>query len=287
MSIKFIALLGALLLLSCSIAEAQFRQFKNRYNQRMYRHGEFSFSAGLALASYYGDLKDNPTDLWAKPSTQLGVQYRFNNHLHFRTEALWYRISGADSLNGIETGIHTRNLSFRADNFEWNVVALWQLFNKYARYNRPTLNPYIFAGVGLTTNNPKAHYNGEWYNLRPLQTEGVAYSSLVLVLPAGLGITYHISNNWDISAEYGYRITFNDYLDDVSTTHLGVDNISDPVRRALSDRRPEIGLQPFPAGGQRGNPSNNDWYLIAGLKITYSPGPANSKRYKRPKFRGR
>jgi opacity protein-like surface antigen len=288
MSIRTIALLGALLLLSCSIAEAQkFRQFKNRYNQRMYRHGQVSFTGGAALATYFGDLKDNPVDLWAKPSTQLGVQYRYNNHLHFRTEVLWYRISGADSQNDRETDIYTRNLSFRADNFEWNVQAMWQLFNKYARYNRPTLNPYAFIGVGLTTNNPKANLNGEWYNLRPLQTEGNVYSSVVFVLPAGLGLTYHLNSNWDISAEYGYRITFNDYLDDVSTTHLGVDNISDPVRRALSDRRPEIGLEPVPAGNQRGNPASKDWYLIAGLKVTYSPGISNQKRYKRAKFRGR
>jgi opacity protein-like surface antigen len=223
MSIRFIALLGALLLLSCSIAEAQqFRQFKNRYNQRMYRHGLVSYTAGTAIATYYGDLKDNPVDLWAKPSTQLGINYRFNNHLNFRTEVLWYRISGADSLNGVETGINTRNLSFRADNFEWNIIALWEVFNKYSRYNRPTLNPYVFAGAGLTTNNPKATLNGKWYNLRPLQTEGVEYSSIVFVLPAGFGFTYHINSNWDLSAEYGYRITFSDYLDDVSTSHLGV-----------------------------------------------------------------
>jgi opacity protein-like surface antigen len=288
MSIRFIALLGALLLLSCSIAEAQqFRQFKNRYNQRMYRHGLVSYTAGTAIATYYGDLKDNPVDLWAKPSTQLGINYRFNNHLNFRTEVLWYRISGADSLNGVETGINTRNLSFRADNFEWNIIALWEVFNKYSRYNRPTLNPYVFAGAGLTTNNPKATLNGKWYNLRPLQTEGVEYSSIVFVLPAGFGFTYHINSNWDLSAEYGYRITFSDYLDDVSTSHLGVENISDPIRRSFSDRRPEIGLEPFPAGGIRGNPANNDWYLIMGLKVIYSPGPANQKRYKRPKYRGR
>lgn len=251
----------------------------------MYRHGLVSYTAGAAISTYFGDLKDNPVDLWAKPSTQLGVQYRYNNHLHFRTEILWYRISGADSLNDIETDIYTRNLSFRADNFEWNVQAMWQLFNKYSRYNRPILNPYAFVGVGLTTNNPKAFYQGEWHALRPLQTENVSYSPIAFVLPAGLGVTYHVNNKWDISAEWGYRMTFFDYLDDVSTVHIGRDNISDPLKKALADRRPEAGYSPAAPGGKRGNPSRDDWYLITGLKLIYSPGPASQSRYKRAKFR--
>jgi opacity protein-like surface antigen len=290
MSIRTIALLGALLLLSCSVAEAQqFRQFKNRYNQRIYRHGLVSFTAGGAIATYFGDLKDNPVDLWAKPSTQLGVNYRYNNHLNFRTEVLWYRISGADSLNDVESDIYTRNLSFRADNFEWNVQAMWQLFNKYARYNRPTLNPYIFAGIGLTTNNPKALYNGEWYALRPIQTEEKEYSAVVVVLPAGIGVTYHLNANWDISAEYGYRITFNDYLDDVSTIYPDkpYDQLTD-LQQIFTDRRPEMGLEKRPPGyPYRGNSKNDDWYLITGLKLTYSPSPANQRQFKKPKYRSK
>ena len=283
---RIIALCIAFLLLSCAVAEAQrFRNFRKSYDQRMYRHGQVSFTGGVGISTYFGDLKANETDLWVKPSVQAGVQYRLNNHLHFRTELSWYRISGADSLNDIESDIVNRNLSFRADNFELNVVGLWQLFNKYARYNRPTLNPYLFAGLGLTTNNPKAYYKGEWVALRPLQTEGVNYSTVNFVIPAGLGLTYHATPSLDISFEYGYRITFTDYLDDVSTVHLGVENISDPLRQALSDRRPEIGLDPVPAGNIRGNSSNNDWYLLTGLKITYSPSAVGQKRYRRAKYR--
>lgn len=261
----------------------------------MYRHGQISYTAGAAMATYFGDLKDNPTDLWAKPSIQLGAQYRYNNHLYFRTEVLWYRISGADSLNGIETTIKERNLSFRADNFEWNVQVMYQLFNKYARYNRPTLNPYVFIGAGLTTNNPKAYYEGDatleegWYALRPIQTEERAYSPVAIVFPAGIGVTYHINSNWDVSAEYGYRVTFNDFLDDVSTFYPDKPHSElTPMQQVFTDRRPEIGLdRRRPGYPYRGNSKNDDWYLITGLKVTYSPGPDKVSRYKKPKYRGR
>ena len=288
MSIKYhILLANLLLMLVCVTAEAQnMSRFRKQYNERMFHYGEFSYNAGVGISSYFGDLKENALDLWAKPTTQLGIQYRLNKHLQLRGEVMWYRISGADSLNDMESGIYTRNLSFRADNFELSTVAIWQFFNKYARYNRPTLNPYVFAGLALTTNNPKARYQDDWHALRPLQTEGVAYSSVVFAVPLGLGLTYHAHSNWDVSAEYGYRITFSDYLDDVSTTHLGIENISDPLTRALADRGPELpGVKPRPAGSIRGNNGRHDWYLITGLKVTYTPGPAARNKYRRAKYR--
>ncbi|WP_081604483.1 DUF6089 family protein [Nafulsella turpanensis] len=285
---RIIAVCITFLLLSSAVAEAQtFRKFRNRYNQRMYRHGQVSFTAGAGLSTYFGDLKANETDLWAKPSIQLGLMYRYNNHLHFRSELTWYRISGADSLNDFENTIVDRNLSFRSDNFEWNVVALWQFYNKYSRYNRPTLNPYAFAGTGITTNNPKTRYEGEWVALQPLETEGVNYGRITLVIPAGLGLTYHASPKWDISAEFGYRITFTDYLDDASTNYRDPESFGeDELARELADRRDELGYTPrYTGSNYRGNPSNNDWYLITGLKVNYSPGAINNRRYRRSKYR--
>ena len=286
MSFKYVPILaGFFCLLSITGADAQIRQFKNEYQKRMYRYGTFSYTGGVAISSYFGDLKDNSLNLWAKPSTQLGVQYRVDKHLQLRSEIMWYRISGADSLNALESDIRTRNLSFRADNFEFNVVGIWQVFNKYARYDRKQWNPYGFAGLALTTNNPKARYQGEWYQLRPLQTEGESYSSIVFAIPLGVGLTYHVDNNWDISFEYGYRITFSDYLDDVSTFHLDPESIQDPLRLALSDRRPEIGLPRKEGGYIRGHTKADDWYLITGLKVTYTPGAAGRMKYRRPKYR--
>lgn len=271
---KYTAIFVAcLFFLIATQAQAQ-RTRKTNLPRSVYKyrnwHGAYSFIVGGGFCSYFGDLKDNRTDLWAKPSIQAGVQYRVNNRLHLRSELTWYRISGADSLNDPGTGIHNRNLSFRSDNLEVSAVALVHLFNKYSPV-RPPINAYLVGGVGFSTNNPRAYYQGGWYNLRPLQTEGVAYNNVVLVLPAGAGLAYHVNNNWDILLEYCYRFTFTDYLDDVSTSFVGVDHFEDPLARALSDRRPEMGLPPLPAGNIRGNSGVNDWYLIMSLKLVYTP----------------
>ncbi|WP_224999051.1 DUF6089 family protein [Cesiribacter sp. SM1] len=273
MKFSVIPVLIGILVSVSTIAEAQFRKGIDEpvsVYQRKNRHGTFFYSAGFGISSYFGDLKDDRKQLWAKPSTQLGLQYRVNDRLHFRTEISWYRISGADSLNDPNTGIYDRNLSFRADNFELNLVGLLHLFNKYS-IAKPPVNPYLIAGVGLTTNTPKANYNGEWHKLRPLKTEGTSYSAVMPVFPVGAGIAVHLNTNWDISLELGYRFTFTDYLDDVSTTYRGVENFEDPLARALSDRRPEMGLNPLPNGNRRGNSTDFDGYLITGIKVVYTP----------------
>ncbi|WP_017732617.1 DUF6089 family protein [Nafulsella turpanensis] len=282
MQYKRSTLLACLLLLCTTLAWGQELEITETpaYKPKN-RHGDISYSAGVGLSTYYGDLKANSIDIWGKPSIQLGALYRFNNHLHFRTELIWYRISGADSLNDEDTRIYGRNLSFRSDNIELNAVALYELYNRYSQ-NRPLLIPYGFIGLGLTTVSPEAFYEGKWYDLRPLMTEGEAYSPLTLVIPFGVGVSYVLDDQWDISFEYGYRYAFTDYLDDASGSYVGVENIEDPIRRALSDRRPEKGLAPAPAGFEdRGNGKSNDWYLITGLKVRYTPPLSN----KNPSFR--
>ncbi|AHM58659.1 hypothetical protein D770_01925 [Flammeovirgaceae bacterium 311] len=295
----------AFFLLISSFADAQIRRKRVRrtYQSRMQRIGEISYMGSAGISSYFGDLKQN-IDLWAKPSLGGGVQYRFSQNFSLRGELLWYRISGDDTYNDMEHPIYPRNLSFRSDNLEGSVVAVGYLYNKYARgRNKPSWNPYAFAGIGFTTNTPKAYYQDEWHSLRPLQTEDVAYSPVLLSLPFGIGVTYHdVFPQWDMSFEIGYRYTGSDYLDDVSTKYPDPAALDNPLARALSDRRDEFlqernipkeqavdrtypGPYEFYWGDRyRGNPGNKDWYMISAIKVVYSPGPAQRRRYRRAKF---
>ena len=63
----------------------------------------------------------------------------------------------------------------------------------------------------------------------------------------------------NFAVEGGFRYTFSDYLDDVSTQYIDNASISDPSAQALADRGPEIGLAVKPAGSKRGNPDVNDY----------------------------
>jgi hypothetical protein len=154
-------------------------------------------------------------------------------------------------------------------------------------YQRPRINFYGFIGIGLLYFNPKTEYQGEKIALQPLQTEGVKYSKFAPVIPYGLGGKVMLSPFLNIGIEAGYRKAFTDYLDDVSTVHLGVGvgAFDDPLAEALSDRRPELGIDPAAPGTQRGNPDKKDAYMLLTLKIEYYlPGDifgnSNKKLYK-------
>ncbi|HET9053344.1 MAG TPA: DUF6089 family protein [Cyclobacteriaceae bacterium] len=226
-------------------------------------------SIGTGVSSYYGDLKEEKRSIDPKPTVNVGMQYFFTPRLSVRAELTWFQLTGDDSK---AENIHrvNRNLSFTANNFELSATGAINLMPNGIRfYQRAVFNTYVFGGAGLLYSNPKAELNGEKHALQPLQTEGVAYSKFQPVLPYGFGMRVMINPFFNIAIEGSHRVTFTDYLDDVSTVHPDKTGWTDPVRIALSDRRGELGLSPYEAGARRGNPDNNDSYFLITLKLEY------------------
>ncbi len=242
-------------------------------------------SLGLGTATYYGELA-NPGDyLDAKPAVNIGMQYFLNNRISIRSDLTWFQIEGNDAKADDASRVR-RNLSFTSNNIELNAMGSINLAPHGQRYyQRPRLNFYATAGVGMLYSNPKAEYQGEKYALQPLQTEGVKYSKFNFVIPYGLGTRIMLNPFTNLVFEGIFRLTFTDYLDDVSTVHLGSAAFSDPIAAALSDRRPELGLPEVAPGTQRGNPDKNDSYMILQAKLEfYIPDDvfwnSNSKLYR-------
>jgi len=130
---------------------------------------------------------------------------------------------------------------------------------------------YGFLGLGLTTNNPKTAYNGEFIELRPLKTEGVSYSGIAAVLPFGLGIGYKVIDQLSVSLLAGYRYSFSDRLDDVSEAYVDPSSLGSDIARDLSfrgDERP-VPFAGYGIGAKRGNPASKDGYLLINLKVEY------------------
>jgi hypothetical protein len=226
-------------------------------------------TGGIGTSTYFGELA-NPGDyIDAKPTINLGLQYYFTPRVSARAELTWFTLAGDDA-KADDSSRKKRNLSFKSNNVEVGFTGAVNLFpngNRY--YRRPYFNVYGFGGIGFIYFNPKTEYQGKKYALQPLNTEGADYSRIGLVLPFGLGARLKAGPNFNIALEGGYRKTFTDYLDDVSTVHLDPASFSDPVAGALSDRRPELGLAAVGAGSKRGNSSNNDGYFLLNLKIEY------------------
>jgi hypothetical protein len=250
-------------------------------NSRLYKgqsnYGIMRVTAGVGTSTYYGDLCETGDCLRGRPQFNVGFNYRYTARFTVRGELAYNRLYSTDK--GGKNA--RRNLSFRSGNPEIHVAGVFDIFPYTKFYNqRQLLRPYVFAGLGLTYMSPRAELNGKWYSLAPLQTEGVAYKRLQPIIPYGGGVSFKVNPYLDFSVEVGYRLTFSDYLDDVSTTFVRNSSL-DPIGAALADRSEEVGVKPYDTddgkhwkeGHKRGNPGNKDGYVNVGFKLEYTLNP--------------
>ena len=229
---------------------------------------------GLLLGSsyYLGDLNPSKHFSLAKPAGGLIYRHSFDQRWAIKMSGLCGSVAGDDAKTKFN---ESRNLSFKSPIYE--VSSQLELnFLPYATGNikKDYFTPYIFGGISIFSFNPKAKYNGSWYNLQPLGTEGQGtaslgtkqYSLLNVSFPFGLGFKYSIGKNLCIGAEWGLRKTTTDYLDDVSTTYAAPATLNSRMSVVLADRS---GTDDN-TGLQRGNSGTKDWYSFAGAFITFA-----------------
>lgn len=277
------------------------------------------FGINLGASNYIGEVggKGEEPKPWlldmnlAKTNITVGGFYRYNftRNIAAKIAVSYARIGGADSTSNIKTQI-ARNLSFRTDIIEASLTGEYYFFtiNNMSRASNARIDfgAYAFAGAGIALYYPYAQSNGKWYYLRPLQTEGAenAYDEMTIVIPLGAGANFTFNKKLKLGIEFGYRFTFTDYLDDISTDYAYDSELPFVESKIFANRtdeafaRGENGLPPraaFRSGGIRGNPDTNDGYLLGVISLSYNIANKNSfhkarynsiinRRRKRTKF---
>lgn len=283
---------------------------------------QYSMDFGVSVggSNYVGEVGGSGTEPkpWlldmnlSKTNIGFGGFYRINftRNIAAKLSVNYARISGADSLSGIATQL-ARNLSFRTDIIEANIVGEYYFFtmNDLSRSSNARIDfgTYLFAGAGIALFYPYAQLNNKWYYLRPLQTEGVdnAYDVMTVALPMGAGATFTFNKKIKLGVEFGYRFTFTDYLDDISTRYAETEDLPFKESVDLANRSAQAfqrgdatidGLEPyFQPGSRRGNPETNDGYFLGQISLSYNMASKNSfhkarynsvinRRRKRTKF---
>ena len=242
---------------------------RTTYNDRY-----FTVNAGIGQSAYFGELNPRFQLTEGISHVNIGLEARLLNHFSARTEFIMYRLSGKDSEAADSSFAKQRNLSFKSRNFEANFQVQYYFFpyNDIYHKRRP-IEPFAVAGVGITTNNPKTTFNDAEVKLRGLKTEGVDYGATALVIPVGVGAKIKINQYFNLIIESSYRLTFQDYLDDVSKNYIG--SFENELAGILSNRRGEVGIlnqeiyDQLVVGQPRGNANNNDSYLSIAIKVEY------------------
>lgn len=222
-------------------------------------------SIGAGTAGYYGDLQRQL--IIPYPSLSFELSHKLGPQVKFR-KALTLFLLGAHDANQKQDDLKERNLSFKSANAEISFTFEFLLIPIYSFRSRPLVIPFISAGLGAVTVNPRAELNGKFYNLRKLQTEGQKYSGIELVAPLGVGLEFAIAEYVSFITEFAYRFTRTDYLDDVSGVYTHISPV-ERVRYSLADRAPEIGLPAKRKGMIRGNPEVKDGYAILNFKLQF------------------
>jgi len=236
-------------------------------------------SAGVS--NYIGDLDDNFVPRFSTPGVGVHLIHSFSRYVSLRV-AYYHGWLQASDAQGHLNNMQGRNISFRSHLDELSAVLRIKFTDLRPRGRRfAILEPYVFGGVGYFHFNPRAQYNGTWYDLHSLGTEGqylkygnnpAPYSLYQWCIPMGAGVEKSLNGHWVLGLECGFRKLFTDYLDDVSWNYPSKVQMTEemgPVAAALSD--PSDRSQ-YPDGRYRylrGNPELKDWYCYTNIHITY------------------
>jgi hypothetical protein len=248
--------------------------------QEFYTSTEYGILLGGS--TYFGDLNPNYGFKYIRPAVGGFMRYHFNPYISVRGAVNYTNVGYDDKFTG-SVYQQERNLSFRSNILEANVMAEFNFFWFETGSHKHRFTPYLALGIGTFYYEPYTTLKDVRYNLRPLGTEGQntanyqdrKYSPISVCIPVGAGVKYWLGPGFNAGFEIINRFTFTDYLDDVSTTYVGANNF--PINPAnpspaylLQD--PSLasnGVKMGRAGKQRGDSASKDQYLMVQLSLSF------------------
>lgn len=276
--------------------------------QQAWKHARHSVVAGVGGNIFMGDLgggdengghffnfKDLDPGI-LKLSTMAGYRYRLADRLSGKVSFTFSKVA-ADDANANNAARRSRNLNFKSNLMEFGVGAEYYFLREkeIPRYGGEgnfwkKWSGYISIEIALLHFNPKGQYQGQWYELQPLCTEGQGtgvefkasdgdyvvaandqYKLTVASIPVGIGFKYQVTRDISFGVEFLQHFTTTDYIDDCSSYYFNYreQGLTPPseMTEVFADRRG--GASSAETGGKRGNSGYNDTYFTALFTIHY------------------
>ncbi len=270
-----IFILTVFLLTSCILSSQE-------YEARLYLGANY-YQGDLAPSSHRLSYSSGQAS-WASM-----VGMRVNEIFKVNAKFMTGKLVGRDAQSK-DLSRKKRNLSFESPLYELGLNTEVNLNYFVPRINKFGVKIYYTTGVNIFHFSPKTFMRDEFgivqiVDLQPLGTEGQGlpgyqdrYALTQINIPFGIGLSFHLFDNFELGLEFTPRFTFTDYLDDVSDAYMSYEELiaaNRPIAAMLTNRTGEYlgtGIVSVPTGTQRGDPNDNDWYLFSGVYLSYNWG---------------
>lgn len=186
------------------------------------------YEAGISGSTfvYQGDL--TPSDAGSYQTIAPGIGFFaariLNRSFSVRANFMFGKLKGNDALYEKPEYRRQRNFNFSTPVTEFSGMLVWNILAKNGIEQPKGFSPYVFAGAGVSllhiTRN-WSNYNAAYFNSESVSaglTADIAHRTpgAAILLPAGVGLKYALTQNISLTAETGYRFMFTDYLDGFS-----------------------------------------------------------------------
>ena len=231
------------LLICLQIGSVFFISAANAQSPVSSNHTTSELGFGLGAVNYKGEIAPKYRFSNNRPAAMVFYRRDISAPLTLRGNILLGTIGASDNyfdlpLNQFRQARLSGTLLEAAAGIEYNFLDYYDL------RRRQRWTPYFFvqaAGFYASVNSKSdigaAVPDGQVSQLVTQDNAILSFS-----IPAGVGIKFALSHNWNLGAEIGARKTFTDQLD----------NLGEEQGRALA------------------NPNDNDWYFYNGFSISYT-----------------
>lgn len=202
--------------------------------QKLHEIGVF---AGVGY--YMGDLNQSKLFYSAQPAFSLVYKLDLNSRYALRFNGMFASLSGndANSNNGYQ---QQRNHSFNIGITEFDALLEFNFLPYKPDSRSEFFSPFITIGLGAM--------------IMPVEEGSIPVNP---VIPFGVGLKYAFTKKLGIAAEWTYRKTFTDYIDQLPKQTF--------TESATFNNK------------QSTYTSSKDWYSFAGITLTYKFALGSSK----------
>ena len=243
----------------------------------------WKFYGGIGTSTYYGRVTtkyiSDPSygffsSIDVRPTFSLGAAYKFHDHFFVRAEITNYWIGATEGNKRASEDGRSSNYTFRANNFDFSLLAQFNILPyTYLLDQGNRFVPYVFAGIGFTTNTPQVLSSGQWVNLNSLTDK--INTPAVGVLPFGLGVSYRISGNLEVGVELAARYTLSQGIDGLTKDGAPISSLNqkgaDYFSQNYSNVSTNLAINAKSHGKVNVDKSQyNDVYTMVQIKVGYT-----------------